>query len=133
MSSNLQLVSQQENDQERAEYAAFKTANKTQRKLMLVDGQGNIIGMPSYQHYMNALSTQPGKLWIVFNPLAYSITGVGVETLLNYLQDDRLRSLHCYNPSRHLPLQANDIRIDAITQHSLKEFTLGQPANGNSR
>ncbi|MEL6408522.1 MAG: hypothetical protein AAFR81_29410 [Chloroflexota bacterium] len=124
MANNLQLVSQAEQEQSpREDYVAYQTAARRQRKMIFYDGNLHLIGMPSYSYYVDAYSSNDGNLWLTFSMTVYRIKGRHItRELLPLLQDDRVKSLYCYNPLRHNDVDDDAMVIEAITRHTVQEL-----------
>lgn len=129
--SSLCVLSQNENANALEPYEAFQVGSKRLRKLLMYDGEGRIIGMPSYTYYVDGFCTSPRYLWLLYSSTAFCIKGRNLPgDLLTLFIDDRLRALFCFNPARHNAPEADAVLIETITRHSLKEFTA---ANQNEK
>lgn len=110
-----------------APYKAFEVGSKRLRKMLLYDADENIIGLPSYSHYVDGLCTSPHYLWLLYSVSAFCIKGRNLPgDLLTLFVDDRLKALYCFNSARHIEVASDALQIDSITRHSLKEFMLEQ-------
>ncbi len=111
--SNLYVVSQQEqvNALPPAEgptlqpYEAFESAGSRRvRKMLLYDGEGKLIGLPNFSYFVDGFCTSPRYWWLLYSTMAYCIKGRNLPgEMLPLFQEDRLRSLQCFNAARHEP------------------------------
>ncbi|MEM9952464.1 MAG: hypothetical protein AAF846_12720 [Chloroflexota bacterium] len=124
MSNHLTVVSSDEQGNvPRTPYVAYHTGTGKQRKLMLRDAHGGVIGMPSYSYYVDAMAVNERYLWITFSACVYRIKGRLLLTeLVPLLQDDRLKVLFCFNPLKHEPPDEDQVLIESITRHTVQEL-----------
>ncbi|MEO1162858.1 MAG: hypothetical protein AAFV98_03655 [Chloroflexota bacterium] len=112
-----------DNRQEERIYRAFNMANRRQTKIMLYNMQGFVMGMPSYTHYVDAICVDPQEIWIVFSTGVFRCVGEYLSIdILVLLQDDRLRSLHCFHSAMFdMPEDGSPI-IHEIQRYSLQDY-----------
>ncbi len=132
MSNYIQAASQHEHDAHLEPYEAYQVGARRQRKMMLINSAGHIIGMPAYAYAVDALCTSPGFAWLLYTNIAFRIKGQNLPgELMTLLQDDRIRVLYCFSPARHYKTDPDAVVIDSITRHSFKEFGAIQTESAN--
>lgn len=83
-------------------------------------GDGRI-GLMSKSYRTEALLTSHQHLSLIFNDCIITLEGRHLDQLIELIQDDELRSLHCFNPKIHDAPTDDEILITRIDRRTTIE------------
>ena len=106
---------------EKEPYQAVVRGKERQIKLLMVGRKGEVIGMPSYAYYMDLVCESHQNISLIFTQNVYLIQGRNLLQLLPLLQDDRARSLRCFNGNHYSEPAPDDPFIASIERTSLQD------------
>lgn len=81
---------------------------------------GSISALP-YTHLIEVLSTSHQYLALFYTNLILSVEGRNLTGLVELLQDEKIRSLHCYHPERYHEPAQEDAVILRITRQGVQD------------
>ena len=113
-------------------YRAFATETSGRRaarlRVVYPDGKISIL---SYSYLQEILCTNHQNLSLIFTSSVITLEGRNLWSLLDVLQADKVRVIHCYNPAR-FPDQpgTGEPVVFSIKRQSLRDFTAGPGTPG---
>lgn len=91
----------------------------TDLRLIYADGS---MGLISKLYRSEVMMTSHTWLSIVFDNCSITLQGRNLDQLIDLIQDDEIRSLHCFNPALHDPPPDGEILITTIERINIHEF-----------
>jgi len=96
--------------------------HQTRLKLYYVDGT---VGLLSYSYLIEATSTSHQYLSLLFTNVIITLEGRNLTGLIDLLQDERIRWLRCFHPTRHKEPEADAPIITGMVREMLHEVLGG--------
>ena len=93
-------------------------SRQSRLRIHYLDG---MISLASYSYLTECVSTSEAYLSLIFTNSVITLHGNGLTQLIELLQDERIRSLHCFHAGKHsAPAEGQPI-ITAIERQGLSE------------
>lgn len=102
--------------------AAFLYKARSRPRLRLHYADGLKMKVLSYAHLIEVVATSHQWLTLVFSSTIVTLKGRNLHTLVEPLQDERVRALVCYRPGMHPAPASNEPCILEIQERSIHEF-----------
>lgn len=102
--------------------AAFIYKAKTRPRLRLHFADGIKVKVLAYAHLVEVVATSHQWLTLVFSSTIVTIKGHHLDTLIDPLQDERVRALICYRPGIHPQPVSHEPCILEIQERGIHEF-----------
>lgn len=102
--------------------------------MLWIEYADGFIELVSRHYLVDVLCASHQGITLIFTNLVIVLHGRNLYPLLHLIRDERLGSLHCFNPQRHAgqePLEG-EVLITQIERASVHEFKLNQ-YSGKSR
>ncbi len=103
--------------------AAFVFKSKQRQRLRLHYGDGVKIKVLSYAYLIEIVSTSHQWLTLVFSSTIVTLKGRNLHTLIELIQDERVRALVCFRPGIHPEPASNEPCILDVQEHGIHEFS----------
>lgn len=111
------------------EYQAYRTRSTARPETrLLVYFENGYTALFSYAYLMRVLCTSHQFVSLIYSDGALTLRGRNLYSLLARLQDDRVRSLHCFIAGFHHEIAPDQPVIQAIKWESLHEAMGRKPS-----
>lgn len=109
---------------EKSEYQPFKSSGTNQKRLKCIRADGSASFL-SYQFLIRFILASPDTiLTLIFSDVIITLEGENLGQLAEHLQEEKIKSIACFNPEIHDRPDADTPCITAIIEQSPKEFAL---------
>jgi hypothetical protein len=106
-----------EDSEEQPSYRAFMEARRHVPRLRIHYRDGSI-GLLPYAYLVEVLCTSHQQLSLIFTHCVITLEGRHLNQLIDPLQDERIRALHCFNAKEHkLPGEDSPVIKHIARQH----------------
>lgn len=105
-----------------SQYRAYEEHSQHgSRSMLRIEYGDGAVGLMEKSRLME-IQSSPGKLCLFFTSCTITMEGSNLDKLFDLIQDDKIRSLRCFNHARHDQPPAQDMLITSIERMYIHGF-----------